>query len=245
MPTTMLYMQDNYIKTFDAQVVSVGENYVVLDKTAFYPLGGGQESDQGILKFNEQSNVITSVRRESGEVRHFLENLEILPKVRDTVTCELDWERRYTHMRYHTAIHILSRYMQLEFDAEVVGNNISTRNGRADFNLTVALTNEELQKIELGVNEIIKKNLSVELNFMPRADAISFLNEKGYQTDYIDMVPASVKTFRIISVGDYDFASCAGTHVANSSEIGVIKVIKRRSLGVGKERITLALASKV
>lgn len=245
MPTTMLYMQDNYIKTFDAQVVSVGENYVVLDKTAFYPLGGGQESDQGILKFDEQSNVITGVRRESGEVRHFLEQPEILPKVGDTVTCELDWERRYTHMRYHTAIHILSRYMQLEFDAEVVGNNISTRNGRADFNLTVALTNEELQKIELGVNEIIKKNLSVELNFMPRADAISFLNEKGYQTDYIDMVPASVKTFRIISVGDYDFASCAGTHVANSSEIGVIKVIKRRSLGVGKERITLALASKV
>ena len=244
MPTIMLYMEDNYIKTFDAKVTSVGEDYVVLDKTAFYPLGGGQESDTGILKFDQQSNLIKEVRRDSGEVKHFLENLEVLPKVGDTVTCELDWDKRHIHMRYHTAIHILSRYMQLEFDAEVVGNNISTRNGRADFNLTTALSNEELQKIETGVNEVIKKNIPVELNFMPRAEAITFLKEKGYQTDYIDMVPPSVKTFRVISVGDYDFASCAGTHVANTSEIGEIKVVKRRSLGVGKERITLALASE-
>ena len=76
---------------------------------------------------------------------------------------------------------------------------------------------------------------------MPREDAIAFLKEKGYQTDYIDMVPKSVKIFRVISVGNHDHASCAGTHVANTSEIGRIKVVKRRSMGKGKERITLAL----
>ena len=144
-------------------------------------------------------------------------------------------------MRYHTAIHVLSTFMKEHYNAEVVGNNISVRNGRADFYPLSALSDDQLKKIENGINEIIAKNLPVNISFMPRDEAKSYLEEKGYQTDYIEMVPKSVKTFRVISVGDYDHASCAGTHVANTSEIGRVKVIKRRSIGKDKERIILAL----
>lgn len=241
MQTTMLYMKDNYLKTFSAKVSAVGEDYVVLNQTAFYPLGGGQESDSGTLTCNETVLTIRSVRRDQGLVKHFLAETESLPKVGDKVECSIDWEKRVIHMRYHSAIHVLSRYMQLEYNTDVLGNNISTRNGRADFHLENALTEEQLKEIEDGVNEIIGQNLPIEINFMPREEAVIFLKEHGYQTDYIDMIPSSVKTFRIISVGDYDFASCAGTHVANTSDIGKIKITKRRSMGKGKERITLAL----
>ena len=241
MKTSMLYMEDNYTKKFEAKVLKMGEDFVVLDKTAFYPLGGGQESDTGTMYYQGKEYTIKSVRRESGEVRHFIENPENLPLKGEKVECELDWQKRHIHMRYHSAIHVMSRYMQLEYNADVVGNNISTRNGRVDFNLTKALTQEDLHKIEQEVNKLIEQNLPIEINFMPREEAITFLKDKGYQTDYIDMVPASVKTFRIISVGDYDYASCAGTHVSNTSEIGRIKIVKRRSMGLGKERIILSL----
>ncbi|HUU78923.1 MAG TPA: alanyl-tRNA editing protein [candidate division Zixibacteria bacterium] len=239
--TEMLYMQDNYLKKFSARIISTGENYVVLNQTAFYPLGGGQESDTGIMLHQGRTFTITSVRRESGDVRHFFTETEGIPKKDEIVECELDWEKRFTHMRYHSAIHVFSRYMQLEYKADVVGNNISIRSGRADFHLENSLTQEDLQKIEDAVNNLIEQNFPININFMPREEAIKFLNEKGYQTDYIDMVPPSVKIFRIISVGEYDYASCAGTHVSNTSEIGRIKIVKRRSMGVGKERITLTL----
>ncbi|NHJ32682.1 MAG: alanyl-tRNA editing protein [Asgard group archaeon] len=238
--TKMLYMEDNYIQTFEAKVITVGENYVVLDQTAFYPEGGGQECDKGSLMFDNQAIAIIMVKRESGEVRHYLENFEKLPAKGDTVKCSLDWDRRLIHMSYHTAIHVLSSFMKEHYKTECVGNNISIRSGRADFNLMESLTSEDLKKIEKGINEIMAKNLSVKITFMPREDAINYLEEKGYQTDYIEMVPKSVKTFRVISVDDYDHASCAGTHVKNTSEIGKVKVVKRRSMGKGKERITLS-----
>ncbi|MCK5182869.1 MAG: alanyl-tRNA editing protein [Candidatus Heimdallarchaeota archaeon] len=238
--TKMLYMEDNYIKSFEAEVIAVGENYVILDQTAFYPEGGGQESDIGTLLFGNQTITISMVKRDSGEVRHYIEDFENLPVKGETVTCNIDWEKRLIHMRYHTAVHVLSTFMKEHYNTECVGNNISTRNGRADFNLIESLTGEDLKKIENGINEIIAKNLPVKITFMPRDDAIKYLEEKGYQTDYIQMVPKSVKTFRVISVNDYDHASCAGTHVKNTSEIGKVKVVKRRSMGKGKERITLA-----
>jgi misacylated tRNA(Ala) deacylase len=236
----MLYMEDNYIQSFEAKVTSAAENYVVLDQTAFYPEGGGQECDKGTLLFDNQTIPIVMVKRESGEVRHYLENFESLPAVGDTVKLKLDWERRLIHMKYHTAIHVLSSYMKEHYNSECVGNNISVRSGRADFNLENALSGEELKEIEKGINDVIAKNLPVKITFMPREEAVSYLEEKGYQTDYIAMVPKSVKTFRVISVDDYDHASCAGTHVKNTSEIGKVKVVKRRSMGKGKERITLS-----
>jgi len=239
--TEMLYMHDNYIRSFAPTITATGEDYVVFNETAFYPEGGGQECDIGTMSYDKTTMNITKVKRDSGEVRHYFSDAENLPEVGKVVSCELDWERRLIHMRYHTAIHILSTYMKEKFGADVVGNNISTRNGRADFNIVEALTNEQLKSIEEGVNATIAENLPVHLNFMPREEAKTFLEDKGYQTEYFEMVPKSVKTFRVISVGDYDHASCAGTHVVNTSEIGKILVVKRRSMGKGKERITLAL----
>ncbi|NHK30124.1 MAG: alanyl-tRNA editing protein [Asgard group archaeon] len=239
--TEMLYMKDNYIRSFDAKVIMKGENYLVFNQTAFYPEGGGQESDIGSFTYKNKNLTIRKVKQESGEVRHYSAESLDLPEINEIVHCELDWETRLIHMRYHTAIHVLSTYMKEHFNADVVGNNISVRNGRADFYPLSALSNDQMKKIENGVNDIIANNLPVKISFMPREEAKSFLEEKGYQTEYIEMVPKSVKTFRVISVGDYDHASCAGTHVANTSEIGRIKVVKRRSIGKDKERIILAL----
>lgn len=239
--TEMLYMNDNYIRSFNTTVISKGENYLVFDQTAFYPEGGGQESDIGTVTFGNKILTINKVKRESGEVRHYITESSDLPEKDEKVHCELDWETRLIHMRYHTAIHVLSTYMKEHFDADVVGNNISVRNGRADFYPLSALSENQMKEIGDGINETIAQNIPVKISFMPREKAKSFLEEKGYQTDYIEMVPKSVKTFRVISVGDYDHASCAGTHVANTSEIGRIKIVKRRSIGKDKERLILAL----
>ncbi|MEA2070884.1 MAG: alanyl-tRNA editing protein [Asgard group archaeon] len=239
--TDMLYMKDNYIKEFQAKVLKTSDDYLVLDQTAFYPEGGGQESDKGRILYDKTSFPVHKVKKKSGGVRHYIKSEKPLPPKGAEITGELDWERRFTHMQYHTAIHILSKIMQEKYDAEVVGNNISTRNGRADFDLDRALEDEELEDIEKELNKQIKKSMSVSINFMPRAKAREFLEKKGYQTSYIDMVPDFVKNFRIISINDYDHASCAGTHVKNTAEIGDIEVVKRRSMGKNKERVILQL----
>ena len=133
--TEMLYMHDNYIRTFDAEVIAKGDDYIVLNKTAFYPEGGGQESDVGSIVFKGKSFTISKVKtdRETREVEHYIIDPIDLPAIGESVQCELDWDTRLIHMRYHTALHVLSTYMKEYFNAEVVGNNISIRNGRADF----------------------------------------------------------------------------------------------------------------
>lgn len=237
--TLLLHMNDNYLKEFDATVINSGDGYVVLDRTAFYPEGGGQTSDQGELSNDETTIFIKEVRKVEGEIRHLFDGRYFT--FGDKVHGVLDWERRYECMRFHTCQHVLSRYLQINYDVETKGNNISPGESRADYTPLESFDEEMKREVEAGVNTILRQNLPVEIRNMPRAEAITFLEEKDYQTRYLEMVPKSVKEFRVLLIGDYDAASCAGTHVSNTSEIGEIRIGKSKNVGAGVRRIYFKL----
>ncbi|MFW9960089.1 MAG: alanyl-tRNA editing protein [Candidatus Thorarchaeota archaeon] len=237
--TELLHMKDNYLRAFDARVLSSGPNYVVLDRTAFYPEGGGQSSDKGSLSDGSRNVPVISVRKEEGEIRHNLDGGSFATGT--SIHGEIDWSSRYECMRFHSAQHILSRYLQVNYGVETVGNNITPGESRADYSPLESFDDEMKRKVEAGVNAIIQENIDVEIKFMPRNEAISFLEERGYQTRYLEMVPTSVKEFRVLIIGDYDVASCAGTHVANTREIGRIQIGKSKNVGAGKRRIYFRL----
>ena len=238
--TELLHMRDNYIREFDATITKVEENFMVLDQTAFYPLGGGQSSDKGTLSQNGDSLAISLVRKEEGEIRHFTDG-DIPFSVNQKVHGELDWSWRYECMRFHTAQHLLSRHLQLDYGLETVGNMIKPGKSRADYQPLEEFPEEMKRAVEKAVNELISRNIDTDIRFMPREDAIEFLNKRGYSTRYLEMVPSSVKEFRVLIIGDYDAASCAGTHVRNTSEIGTIHLGKSKNVGAGKRRIYFSL----
>ena len=238
--TELLYMRNNYLREFDAVIHKIGDDYLVLDQTAFYYLGGGQSSDRGSLSSDDTSLMIYEVRKAEGEIRHFTKD-PIPFEVGTKVNGELDWEFRYECMRFHTAQHLLSRYLQLEYDLITVGNMIKPGRSRADFTPMHSFDDAMKREVEAGVNALFAKELDVETRMMPRAEAISFLNERGYQTRYLEMVPESVTEFRVLIIGDYDASSCAGTHIANTREIGDIQIGKSKNEGAGKQRIYFSL----
>ena len=237
--TELLHMSDNYLREFDATVIGSGDGYVVLDKTAFYPEGGGQTSDHGELSDSERTITVKEVRKIEGEIHHLVDGQSF--EIGDSVHGILDWARRYECMRFHTCQHVLSRYLQLNYGVETKGNNIKPGESRADYTPLESFDEEMKRKVETGVNAILRQNLPVEIRNMPRAEAISFLEEKEYQTRYLEMVPKSVEEFRVLLIGDYDAASCAGTHVANTREIGKIKIGKSKNVGAGVRRIYFKL----
>ena len=240
--TKLLHMRDNYLKEFDAIVTASYDKAVVLDQTVFYPEGGGQSSDIGLLSTPSRTAKVVEVRKVDGEVRHILEDdsFEVGTKIHGII----DWERRYRCMRFHTAQHVLSRYLQLNYDAETVGNHITPEESRADYSPLESFDEEMKRNVEAGVNGILHQNLPVNIEFMPRKDAIEFLEKRGYQTRYLEMVPKSVKEFRVVLTGDYDAASCAGTHVRNTQEIGKIQIGKSKNVGAGKRRIYFHLVDR-
>ena len=237
--TELLHMSDNYLREFDAVIEAAGEDYIVLDRTAFYPEGGGQSTDHGTLSDGSRTVNVLEVRQVEGEIRHKLDGspFDVGLKIHGVI----DWERRYENMRFHTCQHVLSRYLQLHYNVETKGNHITPGKSRADYTPLESFDEEMKRKVEVGVNEILDRNLDVEIKFMPRAEAIAFLQERDYQTRYLEMVPDSVQEFRVLIIGDYDVASCAGTHVKNTSEIGHIQIGKSKNVGAGVRRIYFEL----
>ena len=239
--TELLHMKDNYLRQFDCRVDAVGNDYVVLNRTAFYPEGGGQTSDQGTLTDGSRTVKVLEVKKVQGQIQHKIDGAPFEKGVE--LHGELDWARRYENMRFHTCQHVLSRYLQINYNVETKGNNIKPGESRADYTPLESFDDEMKRAVEAGVNEILDQHLNVELRFMPREDAITFLKSRKYQTRYLEMVPKSVQEFRVLIIGDYDAASCAGTHVRNTSEIGHIQIGKSKNVGAGVRRIYFGLIS--
>ncbi|MEM2142486.1 MAG: alanyl-tRNA editing protein [Candidatus Thorarchaeota archaeon] len=238
--TELLHMRDNYLREFDATVKQVGANYVVLDRTAFYPEGGGQVGDRGELLSERLRAVVIDTKKAEGTVRHIIaDENRFSPGM--AVHGSLDWSWRYQCMRYHTAQHVLSRLLQLTFGLETVGNHVAPGESRADFSPVNDISDVMRKEIEDGVNEIFSEGLPVEIRFMPREEATTFLHEMGYQTRYLEMVPKEVSEFRVVQIGNWDASSCAGTHVANTREVGRLSILRTKNVGAQKQRIYFTL----
>lgn len=241
--TELLYMKDIkgcYLKEFDAEVLRSDENTnsVELSKTAFYPLGGGQPSDRGTIVWDGGCSIVKEIKKKDGIV-HFLDGP--IPPVGKKVHCKIDWDLRYGHMKMHTAQHLLSAVIWNKYGASTVGNQIHKDRSHIDF-CPASFSMEDLKSVEQEVNDLIGEAHSVKVEEYPRK-----LVEEKVEKGKVDLsrLPASISSLRVILIGDngrIDICPCAGTHVANISELGRMKIIKRKSKGSGKIRIEYELA---
>lgn len=236
--TEVLYMDSidgNYIKEFEAEILKIKEDYVVLDKSAFYPLGGGQPSDLGYLEKEGRQYKVKEVTKK-GIIKHHLDDLEGL-NVGDKVKAVLDWDNRLAHMRMHTAQHLISALVYDTYKARTVGNQIYADRSRIDFE-PLAKADADLELIEKMMNEYVQKELPVVIEEAQRDDLEQVVDPVKCN---LDLLPSSIKQLRVIKVGDVDICPCAGTHIRNTKEIGEVKILKKDNKGKGRCRITYEL----
>ncbi|MBN2043033.1 MAG: alanyl-tRNA editing protein [Candidatus Aenigmarchaeota archaeon] len=230
MNTKLLHMEDCYLKEFDAKIINRGDNYVVLDQTAFYPLGGGQPSDQGTLNGIK----VTEVRKENGEVRHFLEK----PVEGEEVHGVLDWERRYAFMRMHTAQHLLSGIVIGMKGSETAGNQIGRDYSRIDFR-PFRPDEKEVELIAGKFNEWVDKQVPVKIYFSTRKKVMEEVDEK--RRVLFSRLPEFIKEIRVVEIEGIDRVPCGGAHVANTKEIGHINIIRTENKGSDTTRMVFGL----
>ncbi len=235
--TEMLYMRDiesNYIREFDAKVDERGFDYVVLDRTAFYPLGGGQPSDTGFLVWDGGRAEVREVSKKEGVKHHLVQSPESVP---GSVKGVLNWDRRYAHMRMHTAQHIVSGVVYDLYKARTVGNQLYHDRSRIDF-APVKFTDEMIADLEEKANAVLATGTAVEITTAARDE---LERDVDAQRANLDLLPKSVRELRVVRIGDFDVCPCAGTHVRSLSEVGKVKVVKRENKGKERERITYEL----
>jgi misacylated tRNA(Ala) deacylase len=233
--TEALYMKDSYLKNWDAKVVSVRDDkYIVLDKTAFYPKGGGQPWDEGYIVKDGEKFKVVYVGKFSGEISHEVDKPGL--KEGDLVSCEIDWERRYTYMRYHTACHLVSNLLFRRANAKITGNQIELDKARMDFSME-DYSPEKLHTYVNEANEIIQKNLPVTIGYMSREEVL----QKPELARLAIGLPKNIKEFRIIRIGDIDEQVDGGTHIKNLNEIGKIEILKTVNKGKNNRRLYFVL----
>jgi misacylated tRNA(Ala) deacylase len=226
---------DEYTREFETSVTDVDDDTVVLAGTYFYKEGGGQPADHGNLSWDGGSARVVDVRQDHGEIRHTLAG--DLPDPGTTVRGELDWERRYAHMRYHTAQHVVSKVVLDEFDASTAGNRIHTDRARIDFE-PAAFDTDDLRTIERLSNDLIERDLPVEKSRRSR-DALEAETPDGRTN--LDLIPDHVDPLRAVAIGDVDVCPCGGTHVDGLGELGRIEIVDRTSKGADVDRIEFVL----
>ncbi len=230
-----LYMDDSYLKSWNAKVISVKEGkYIVLDKTAFYPKGGGQPWDEGFIIKDDDRFKVVYVGKFSGKISHEVDKPGL--KEGDEISCELDWERRYAFMRYHTASHLISNILYKRANAKITGNQIEMDKTRMDFSIA-DYSPEKLRAYVDEANKIIEQDLPITIDYMSRQEVL----EKPELARLAVGLPEKVKEFRIVKIGDIDEQVDGGTHVNHLKEIGKIEVIKTVNKGKNNRRMYFIL----
>jgi misacylated tRNA(Ala) deacylase len=237
--TEELFLEDAYLKEFEAQVVSLHGREVILDRTAFYPGGGGQPADRGVLGIGPVRANVVDARREKGVV-HVLDNA--IPETVRFLRGELDWERRYAHMRYHTALHVLSGVIWNAFDAKVTGGQMRTDRARMDFSFPGEWTAEIVGEIERLTNEALAEGHPVRVYELPREEALE--NPALIRTQ-VNLVPERVKVVRIVEIEGIDAQADGGTHVSNTREVGALEITDHKSKGRQNKRVEFTLEERV
>ncbi|WP_231183182.1 alanyl-tRNA editing protein [Haladaptatus sp. DYF46] len=232
--TEALYLDATDEREFEATVERVAGDRVVLDRTLFYPEGGGQPYDTGVLEFEDETWNVTDVQKKD-TVYHALDGTP--PEEGTTVTGRIDWDRRYAHMRYHTAQHLLSAVLLEEYDAETTGNQLYADRARIDCGYE-RFTDEEFGHIESAMNDRIDAGLAVSWYEMDRDNAESSLDPERTR---IHLLPESIREIRIVEIEGTDRTACAGTHVERTDELGEFRITGRETKGSDEERLKFVL----
>ena len=237
MTTELLFRTDAYLKTASARVVAVRERSIELDRTIFYPTGGGQLGDVGVLlRANGERIAIVDTRKGEAidDVLHIAAPATPQPEPEETLTLEIDWLRRYALMRLHTALHVMSCVVV----APVTGGNIAPDKARLDFDIDMSLLDAE--RIERETNALIARGAETETVWISDAELDA---RPGLVKTMSVQPPRGAGRVRLLRIPGVDLQPCGGTHVRNIAEIGGIRVLKIRSEGKRNKRVEIALAS--
>jgi misacylated tRNA(Ala) deacylase len=234
--TEELFLTDSYLKEFRPVVRKIDGREVILDRTAFFPGGGGQPADKGTLGIGPVNAAVVDARREGRRIVHVLDRA--IPDTVKELKGALDWERRYAHMRYHTALHVLSGLIWREFDAKVTGGQMRADRARMDFSFPGEWTAEVVSEIERLTNGALAENRPVKVYELPRKEALK--NPDLIRTQ-VNLVPERVETIRIVEIENLDTQADGGTHVANTREVGEISIMAHKSKGRQNKRVEFAL----
>lgn len=228
--TELLYLEDTYKKEFKAKVEKAIENKIYLDRTAFYPQGGGQPTDTGVLRHEGEEYKVEKVKKDENGIAHYVDKEGL--KEGDEVEGELDWERRYTIMRMHTAAHALSSALSEKFGCQITGNNLDTDKSRIDFNLE-EFDKEQIEKAVEELNEKLAEGAEVKTSSMPREEAL----KDPQLVKLANVLPPAIKELRIVEIEGIDRQCDGGTHVKNAEEMGKIEIVKYDNKGKTNRRI--------
>ena len=230
----LLFRQDAYLKSCDATVIGVDEKGIRLDRTVFYPMGGGQPGDVGRLTLADGGviEIVDAVKGLSHEdVVHVPKPGASLPQVGDKVHAEIDWDRRHRLMRMHTCLHLLSAVIK----GDVTGGQVSDGKGRLDFNLPDQSLDKDF--ITKEINRLVAEDHAVQSRWITDA-------ELAAQPELVRTMsvkpPSGSGKVRLLNIVDVDLQPCGGTHVARTGEIGAIEVTKIENKGKMNRRVNLA-----
>jgi len=235
--TQMLYYKETYLFEFEARVLGVLEGqYVVLDKTAFYPEGGGQPADHGRLEFDGRRFEVVDVQKIGNVIVHVVKDALTL-KSGDTVKGSVDWDRRSSLMKHHTATHVVNGAARRVLGQHVwqAGSQKDVDKTRLDVSHFERISLEEMHEIERLANEAVIRNIPVQTMWMPRTEAE---REYGFRLYQGGVVPG--KEIRVVKTGDWEVEACGGTHLRNTGEIGFIKILHTERIQDGVERIVFS-----
>tara|TARA_B100000579_G_C22768756_1_gene822888 strand:+ start:134 stop:865 length:732 start_codon:yes stop_codon:yes gene_type:complete len=234
--TEQIYNSDAYQKEIQSEIIYIGEDYLILDKTIFFPGGGGQPNDLGHLSFNNERFEVVKVKWQDGQITHFIDNNECKKfSIGDSVKCVIDWERRHKLMRTHTSLHILCGVIWRDYKASVTGGNMEPLKGRMDFEFP-SLSAELTKEIEEKINLEVQKDRKISVDFLPRKEAFEI---PDLIRTKVNLLPESLKIIRTINIEGLDLQADGGTHVSSTSEVGYISITGHESKGKINKRLRI------
>ncbi len=234
--TEELFATDAYLRSCDATVREAGDEGVVLDRTVFYARGGGQPGDTGVLRWDGgELRVLDTVKR-GGTFLHEVDGAS--PPEGTSVTAEIDWDRRHTLMRTHTALHALSAIVFRDYDVKVTGGNMEPGVARMDFELE-SIDAEFGREVEEKLNAELAADRPVRVSFLPRAEALA---DPDLIRTKVNLIPESVDPIRVIEIEGLDKQADGGTHVRSTAEVGRVRVAKTENKGKAFKRMRIELA---
>lgn len=235
--TERIYSTDSYAAEMAAEVLAADadDRRVLLDRTVFYPGGGGQPIDRGALWVGDERLEVVRITQDADGVWHWLDQGP--PRAGTRVEGRIDWDRRYRLMRTHTSLHALCGVVWDWFKSPVTGGNMEPGRGRLDFELP-DWDPENRNPLEEALNSAIARSLPIEVSFMPREEADA---DPSLIRTKVNLIPRSVREVRVIDIVGLDRQADGGTHVRSTGEVGRVKITKVESKGRGFRRIRLAL----
>ena len=229
--TSEIFRDDPYKKECEAKILDFGDNWIILDQTVFYAEGGGQLGDTGLIKAGQQEIQIENTIKENNLIKHIF-NSKFEFEIGDNVTCLIDWDRRYNLMKMHTSLHLLCSLV----NAKVTGGSVGDGKGRLDFNLDFKPNKDELKD---NLNDLIQGNHDITISWISAQE----LDKNPDLVKTMSVLPPRTNgSIRMVRIGhNIDYQPCGGTHVKNTSEIGLVEINKVENKGKLNKRVAISL----